>query len=157
MSNFIFEASGNSQKFVFLPTHCLKTVLNQIWKMPPFNSFSHGVGHIGHALLWRQIAKQNFNDKNFEKIMYSSEIILWIFLLRRCPFKKSIYVCFLRPKTSSPKGRSNRPALVRAWPYSFLHLKSYPLKAPTKMNLPYPLPTTAGGGDPLIVQKSAWP
>ncbi len=59
------------------------------------NPFSHGVGHIGHALLWKQIAKQNLNYGNFKTIMYSSEIILWIFLLRRCPFKKHHFMYVL--------------------------------------------------------------
>ncbi len=31
-----------------------------------FSPFSHGVGHIGHALLWRQIAKQNVNHQNLQ-------------------------------------------------------------------------------------------
>jgi hypothetical protein len=30
-----------------------------------FNPFSHWVGHIGHALLWRQIATKNMKCKNF--------------------------------------------------------------------------------------------
>ncbi len=36
--------------------------LKQFWRTTPAcNLFSQGVGHIGHALLWKQITEQNFN------------------------------------------------------------------------------------------------
>ncbi len=61
------------------------------------------------------------------------------------PLKKSIYVCFLRQKTSNPKGRSKRPAPVRACHSPFLHLKRHPLTAPSKFEPSKVLPTEARG------------
>jgi hypothetical protein len=60
-----------------------------------------GVGHMGHALLWRQITNQNFTIKIWQ-IKFSSEIILWIFLLR-CPFKKVNLCLFSYAKAQKPK------------------------------------------------------
>ncbi len=79
-----------------------------------------------------------------KKICISRKLSCEYFFSPGVPLKKSIYVCFLRPKTSNPKGRSNRLASVRACPYSFLHLKSYPLMAPTEMNPTSLTPTGAG-------------
>ncbi len=66
----------------------------QLWSNS-FNPNSHGVGHIGHAPLWRQIAKQNFNYKNFEKLSIPRKLSCEYFFSEGVPLKKSIYVYFL--------------------------------------------------------------
>ncbi len=101
------------------------------------NPFSHGVGHIGHALLWRQIAKQNVNHQNFEKLSIPWKLSCEYFFWEGVPLKTSFYVCFPRQKKSNPKSRSNRPAPVRAWQYVYLYLECRALTALPGNDLPY--------------------
>jgi hypothetical protein len=128
----------------------------QLWSNS-FNPNSHGVGHIGHAPLWRQIAKQNFNYTNFEKLGIPRKLSCKYFFSEGVPLKKSIYVCFLRQKTSNPKGRSDRPAPVRAWQYVFLYLECRALTALTENDLPYCAYRSRGKGGLRIVRKWAQP
>ncbi len=56
------------------------------------NPFSHGVGHIGHALLWRQIAKQNFNYYNFEKLCIPRKLSCEYFFSEGVPLKNILFL-----------------------------------------------------------------
>ncbi len=62
---------------------------------PPF---SHGVGHIGHALLWRQIAKQNFNYENFENLSIPRKLSCEYFFSEGVPLKNIILCLFFLGK-----------------------------------------------------------
>jgi hypothetical protein len=61
---------------------------------PILNPFSHGVGHIGHALLWRQIAKQNVKYQNFEKLCIPWKLSCEYFFSEGVPLK-NIILCLL--------------------------------------------------------------
>ncbi len=65
--------------------------LFSVWWLNPF---SHGVGHIGHALLWRQIAIQIFNYENFEKLSIPRKLSCEYFLSEGFPLKNIILCLF---------------------------------------------------------------
>jgi hypothetical protein len=90
--------------------------------------------------------------------MYSLEIILWIFLLRQCPFKKCKFMSIFLGKSSETQkvGPMGQPP----WELDsmfFLYLASRALTAPTEIDLPY-LCLPRGEGQYLCtVRKSAQP
>jgi hypothetical protein len=63
-----------------------------------FYPFSHGVGYIGHALLGRQIAKQNFNYKNFEKLFIPRKLSCEYIFSEGVPLKNIILCLFSKAK-----------------------------------------------------------
>ncbi len=64
------------------------------WILNGFSPFSHEVGHIVHGLLWRQIAKQNFNNQNFEKLSFPQKLSCEYFFSEGVPLKNIILCLF---------------------------------------------------------------
>jgi hypothetical protein len=71
----------------------------------------------------------------FKKLCFPRKLSCEYLFSEGVPLKTSFYVCFIRPKLSDPKSRSNRPAPVRACQYVFLYLESRALTALTENGL----------------------
>ncbi len=140
-----FRATHNWQKTSSLyPTKDCKCIAgNQSWlySSSPVRKIILYI-YRGTACVWK--------NKKFLAVRWVSvwwpfaSVVLTVHFLVTWPGVGWERACFLRPKTSNPKGRSYRPAPVRACHYPFLHLKGTLLLH--LLEWTYPSPAYWGGG-----------
>jgi hypothetical protein len=61
-----------------------------------------------------KLLNKTLTTEILKKLCIPQKLSCEYFFSEGVPLKKSIYVCFLRPKHRNPKGRSIGPAPVRA-------------------------------------------